>query len=179
MRPRGATLSQLGSTAVVADSQGGQCANNTGQDCFTISTVADVNNDSIPELLTGANAYAVKDTAGTWSETAIWTAHHDALATAGSPCADLHSVACAAEAGRALGAGFPGVGDFVDNTKPPYNKAANTPEVAVVYGGTVYIVSGADGTVLRTPTPVHAKRRRPQPTNACLLADLRPGDVHR
>ncbi|HSI06529.1 MAG TPA: hypothetical protein VLC93_18725, partial [Myxococcota bacterium] len=51
------------------------------------------------------------------------------------------------------GRGFPGVGDFVDNTQPPYNRPTNTPEVAIVYAGAVYIVSGENGEVLRSRVP--------------------------
>src|SRR5262249_9756762 len=50
-----------------------------------------------------------------------------------------------------LANGFPGVGQFVDNTKPPYNEADDPPEVAVVVNGFLYIVNGKTGRLMKSP----------------------------
>ncbi len=99
------------------------------QECFSVTAVADVNLDGMPEILTGNRALTIKNIGGTWSFVELWRAKHD----------DSETI------DPALGPGFPGVGDFITGG------GNTTPEVAVVYDGRVFFLSGATGRVLRSP----------------------------
>ncbi len=142
-------LVDLGAANQAAESNTGNRCSDTGE-CFAVSAVADVNLDGFPELLAGDRAWTIRRNpsgaigveriTGTdgWVADRIWSASY----RGGSAPQPLTI---------GEGRGFPGVADFVDNTQPPYNRPTNTPEVAIVYAGAAYILSGETGEVLQSP----------------------------
>ncbi len=123
-----------------------------------IPVVADVDLDDVPELIIGDRAYEVT-VACTCNPACDTTVQHCITDGAGG-------CTCAAGAGQnhwwewtqdwdstAIGGGYPGVGNFVDNTSPPYDAMAtgtdrDYPEVVVLYNGSLAFLNGLDGSVI-------------------------------
>ncbi len=134
--------------SVAFASAGDRCDNNS--ECFALTTVADVNGDGLPDLLAGDKAWTIRRNpvspigveriTGTdgWVADRIWSASY-----AGGSTPQPWTIG--------VGRGYPSVANFVDNRLPPYNRPTDTPEVAYIYDGGVYIVSGETGIVLSSP----------------------------
>jgi hypothetical protein len=112
------------------------------------SAVADVDLDGRPEILLGNKAVEV-------SETCDWVA---TPCDANQHCEDDTCVDNAGtltwswkvdwDASAVIGAGFPGVGNFVDNMLPPYNELDDPPEVVVTIDGEVAFLNGRNGNLM-------------------------------
>ncbi len=146
----GTILVDVGFTgdSVAFATAGARC--DSDSECFALTTVADVNGDGLPDLLAGDKAWTIRRNplnvigveriTGTdgWVADRIWSASY-----AGGSTPQPWTIG--------IGRGYPGVANFVDNRLPPFNRPTDTPEVAYVYDGGVYIVSGETGEVLQSP----------------------------
>ncbi len=152
--------------SVAFSNPGDRCDSNS--ECFALTTVADVNGDGLPELLAGDKAWTIRRNPpaaacpGTCASGATcWDgvcAFERITGTSGWVADRIWSASYAAGSTPqpwtiGLGRGYPGVANFVDNRLSPYLEAVDTPEVAYVYDGGVYIVSGVTGVVLQSPVP--------------------------
>ncbi len=143
---------------------------------WDISIVADIDLDGVPEVVVGNRAFevSVKGSCGTCpdvannpqhcEETAANSGVYACVAGAGQP----HVWTWAANPGAGtngewnasdIGAGNPGVGNFIDNTIAPWNAdlpsgadpGVDYPEVVVVHSGQIAILNGFDGSLMYGP----------------------------
>ena len=100
-----------------------------------LNSVADVDLDGRPEIIAGDDAIEVTESEGTWSCRRDWSS-------------------------SAIGEGYVAVANFVDNTQEPYASEPNTtawpndkdyPEVVVIDGGTVALLHGKTGALMKSP----------------------------
>lgn len=151
--------------SVAFNGAGDRC--DSDSECFALTTVADVNADGFPDLLAGDKAWTIRrnPTGGACSPdcTAPGTtcqngicAYERITGTDGWTADRIWSASYAAGSTPqpwtiGIGRGYPGVANFVDNRLTKYGQQRDTPEVAYIYDGGVYIVSGVTGVVLQSP----------------------------
>ena len=101
-----------------------------------IVSVADIDLDGVPEIIAGNTAVEISETGGIWSCSHEWTS---------------------TDVG---GDGYVAIGNFVDNTQGAYATEVDTtswpndrdyPEVVVIWDGTVAILHGKTGRLMKSP----------------------------
>jgi hypothetical protein len=137
----GAVVLQGRTGAILAVPAGGAALEGGGSrfDGGWISTVADLDLDDKPELITGNRAYDVEESLGAWSLTPLWQSVTGVLRPPGySTTVNVPH-------------GFSAIANFV-----PSASGFDTPEVVNVAGGNLYLFDGLSGALLVGPIPVPA-----------------------
>ncbi len=138
----GAILADFGSA-----NQGGGPVDFGGEHWY-IAAVEDVDLDGIPEVLLGNKAIKVAPSLpGRSCSTGSHWADGSCVANSGS---ETWSWEVLWDASATIGAGFPGVGNFVDNVLE-LGEIDDPPEVVVVIDGEVAILNGRDGSLMQGP----------------------------